>query len=103
MRCVGFQAFDIVPANLKPSDGLAGEVLNARIVGDRDGRVRVWVAGRMGEGVILKRTLQATAVRPIGYKRFEIDTEAGTFEISKGGGCGCSSPLTKFNPRTWQA
>lgn len=85
------QSYSKVPARVEGSDGLS---LNRAAVVVVGGRAR---AARKGaEGVEVVGDMEVASVTVANRKATIVGTNGVTWEVSKGDGCGCRSPLTAW-------
>lgn len=97
------------PANVQPPDG--APIALARIAVHRDGDVltmRVFTEGP-GRQVVLARSAviadyeqMVRPLRPAAPSWQVTDDQGLVWTITRGAGCGCSSPLKRFQADRWQ-
>lgn len=87
-------ALDLYPATVKLPDG--SSLSNARTI-VADGKLLVYVmSGGMPFLHFEQAVVEIGGKQPTGW--YQIQTEAGSAELRKLGGCGCGSRLKTFNP-----
>jgi hypothetical protein len=93
-------ALDVLPAQVDFGDGTS--VKRARVYVDEGGRARVFVADRRQVKVEREALAASWDKAPTRLRPVELHFEDGsTWTVRRLGGCGCQSPLKKFNPVGW--
>lgn len=97
------------PANVQPPDGPA--ILLARVAVHRDGDVLTMRVFTEGPGRVVGLAHAVTIagyeqvvrpLRPAAPSWTVTDTDGQVWTITRGAGCGCSSPLKRFQADRWQ-
>lgn len=95
---------DLIPAKVETPQGI---FRNARVVVDGD-RVRVFTTRRHASRREVELALEATGVTDVKRPQFRrqpheiVFADGSVWSAVQSGGCGCGSPLKKFDPKAWQ-